>query len=75
MIVEIKWLDIRHDDDLDEEEAKKLEPVEAVSYGILLVSSDEKVNISSTRFDDGEYRGVLSIPRCVVRKITELKEA
>jgi len=74
-IVAVKWVDTQSDDDVCEHEAEKLAPAEAVSYGLLLLDDGGKVNIASTRFDEGDYRQVLSIPRAAVKAIAELKEA
>lgn len=72
-IVAVTWVDTQSEDDVCEHEAQKLATAEAVSYGLLLLDDGDKVNIASTRFDEGDYRQVLSIPRAAVKAITELK--
>ena len=72
-LVSVRWIDISCEDDITEYEALRLEPSEAVSYGLLLVNSDEKITIIGTQFTDGMRREVICFPRCVVKSIEEVK--
>jgi len=73
-VVEVHWIDTQSQDDLSIEEAEKACPTEAVSFGLLIVKDEEKVNISGTRFRQGELRQVLTIPAKNVIGIKELAD-
>ena len=68
-VVALTWVDILHEDDVTEYEATRLQPSEATSYGQLLVDTDEKVVLVETEFTDGDKRGVICLPKCVVKSI------
>ena len=73
-VVSVRWIDTQSQDDLCIEDAEKLCPTEAVSFGLLIVKDEEKVNIASSRFRAGEFRQTLSIPAKNVLEVKELAD-
>lgn len=82
-IVQVAWLDAAHqDDDMEEKDIHRLQLLKMVSFGLLMLDSDEKVVISShvgtTPSNAGEtqidYRDTLVIPRKAVLSIEVLGE-
>ena len=55
-----------------EEELKKDSPFKIQSCGILVVNNKQGVYLAKQRFQNGNFKGILHIPKAMGRKVTLL---
>ena len=75
--VKVTWIDAAGPETLDqynEESAKDLTPAYAEDSGWILTVDDIRIVLGSEKFDDGEYRRTVIIPRVNIIEVVELIE-
>ena len=71
--VKVEWIDSCYTAGWHSKESLKNEPDECFSYGLLVKSNRKAVTLIQTE-SGKSYTEALTIPRSVIKKITELKE-
>lgn len=75
-IVKIEWLDARTDIDIAPMDfvKEKLEGIHFTTVGFLIENNKKYVKVTSMLSENNDCKYTHIIPKCLVKKITELKE-
>jgi hypothetical protein len=74
MIVIVVWNDAISDEGtFTKDQTDCVTPLEVTSVGVLWIDDDEKIVLARDTFPQDNYRGVITIPRKMVKSVKELR--